>query len=1220
MDWKESFDPGTLQTGLKYFKQGKVKGLKEDDNGNASAKVLGQRVHNVKVIGYGKGVVLGLCDCSVSRRGLFCNHTAAVCYALDFRNGVPILEEAQIEEYDPLKELFGDKPARKLFFDLRQITSKYDFDNKMISEARGLVNKGEAWLEEVLLGYDRYLINGKMKLYASASFKNKRFNRVDTFSMSIGREGIDQSYCSACGHNFYPTFFSRYSQSFCVHQVAFLMLLSAYIIKYNPGDETDINANKVLSEFKQIRSERMIDEEVSRTKTLSLIPKITRDSNSFALSFRIGSKKLNAVKNLSELVETYEKKGTVQYGSNLISFVNEDFADESLSVYDFIKERVKEINDINAQIRSNRYYYGEGIKIGNSIHLSGTAIDDFYDLFNGRNVEYIDKVKGNRKASELKLREREISFELSVSPYMGSDKSFNGVKVEGDMPAIIEGNKYRYFIQDSYLSRLGEESSRRLLPFMSIASNTGKVSFVVGEKNLAGFFYRVLPELKEGGEIEVNEINENLIHKNLPPEAHFLFLLDIEDGFIKCKPKVSYDESSFDLMMPDGDFPEEEFRDIQEERRVSNELLEIFPDYDKKEKEYSLVQSDDAVFDILDIGISKLLSMGEVQGTDAINRLKIRRTPTINIGVSVESDIMNLEVKTQDISQKELLDLLSSYRLKKRYHRLGNGDYVVFGDSERSSLDMLSSVMDSMNLSLKEFVEGKLHLPLYRALYLDKMLEDHDEIAADRDRHFRSLVKNFKTVKDSDYETPPTILPIMRKYQIYGYKWFRTLFQFGFGGILADDMGLGKTLQLISVILAQKNEGESGTALVVCPASLIYNWMEEIEKFAPSLNAAAIAGNLKNRKEILKTYSDYDVVVTSYDLLRRDIGLYDGLSFNLEVVDEAQYIKNPKTGIAKAVKVVKASKKAALTGTPIENRLSELWSIFDFLMPGFLYTYEQFSRMFETPITKNKDEDATESLKKMVSPFILRRLKGDVLKDLPDKIEEVRYSRFEEDQQRLYDAQVLHMKQMLEETEALSGEGRIKILAELTKIRQICCDPSLIFEDYKGSSAKKDSCIELVQSAIDGNHRILLFSQFTSMLALLEKSLKKEKIPYYKITGSTPKEERVSLVHDFNEGDVPLFLISLKAGGTGLNLVGADVVIHYDPWWNVAAQNQATDRAHRIGQTREVSVYRIIVKDTIEEKILKMQEAKKDLADAILSGETTSIAKMSKDELMELLS
>lgn len=526
----------------------------------------------------------------------------------------------------------------------------------------------------------------------------------------------------------------------------------------------------------------------------------------------------------------------------------------------------------------------------------------------------------------------------------------------------------------------------------------------------------------------------------------------------------------------------------------------------------------------------------------------------------------------------------------------------------------------AMNLKDKELLKGKLKLPMYRTLYLDKLLEENESVYNHRDSRFREVVKEFKTVKDADFEEPASLSKVMRKYQKDGYKWLRTLENWQFGGILADDMGLGKTLQVIAVLLAAKEEGKQGSSLVVTPASLVFNWGAELEKFAPELKVSLITGTQEERQKKIDTCREADVVVTSYDLLKRDISLYEDKEFNYEIIDEAQYIKNYTTASAKAVKVIHSRIRFALTGTPIENRLSELWSIFDFLMPGFLYTYEVFKREIETPIVKNDDENAMKRLQKMVSPFILRRLKEDVLKDLPEKLEEYRYVRLGGEQQKVYDAQVLHMKEQISgQNKEEFNKNKLQVLAELTRLRQICCDPSLCFENYNGERAKLEACLDLISSAIDGRHRILVFSQFTSMLEILQNKLIESGISFFLITGSTSKEKRLELVRRFNEGEVPVFLISLKAGGVGLNLTGADVVIHYDPWWNLAAQNQATDRAHRIGQTRKVTVYKLIARHTIEEKIQKLQETKKNLADQVMSGEGANLGSMSQEEILELL-
>lgn len=493
----------------------------------------------------------------------------------------------------------------------------------------------------------------------------------------------------------------------------------------------------------------------------------------------------------------------------------------------------------------------------------------------------------------------------------------------------------------------------------------------------------------------------------------------------------------------------------------------------------------------------------------------------VSVGVSVSGGLLDLNITTDDVSGKELLDILKNYQLKKKYYRLKNGEFV---DLQEQNLEMLAELMKTLQLSPKEFVKGKMHIPAYRTLYLDQMLENNESIYSNRDRHFREIVKGFKTIKDADFEEPESLSGIMRNYQKNGYKWLRTLEAWKFGGILADDMGLGKTLQVIAVLLAAKEEKQSGTSLVVAPAR----------------NA--------------------DVLVTSYDLLKRDIDQYDQKEFLYEIIDEAQYIKNHTTAAAKA------------------------------------------------------------RLQKMVSPFILRRLKEDVLKDLPEKLEEIRYVKFEDTQQKLYDAQVLHMKEKLaSQDEGEFNKNKLWILAELTKLRQICCSPSLCFENYRGESAKADACMQLIQSAIDGGHRMLLFSQFTSMLAILQDKLEKEGIEYFIITGETSKPKRQELVKKFNAGKTPVFLISLKAGGVGLNLTGADVVIHYDPWWNLAVQNQATDRVHRIGQTKKVTAYKLIARNTIEEKIQKLQETKRDLAEQIIGGEMGQLGSMSREDLLELL-
>ena len=343
------------------------------------------------------------------------------------------------------------------------------------------------------------------------------------------------------------------------------------------------------------------------------------------------------------------------------------------------------------------------------------------------------------------------------------------------------------------------------------------------------------------------------------------------------------------------------------------------------------------------------------------------------------------------------------------------------------------------------------------------------------------------------------------------------------------------------------------------------------------------------------------------------------MDFRYQIIDEAQYIKNAATQASRAVKSISAKTRFALTGTPMENHLGELWSIFDFLMPGFLFTYQKFKKTFETPIVRDGSREALERLHRMIGPFLLRRLKKDVLKELPSKMETVLYSQMEGEQKRIYTASAAALKERLLAGELETGEDRMQILAELLRLRQICCDPSLCFPRYKGGSAKLETCMELLENGTRAGHKILLFSQFTSMLDVIAGRLSKEKIRFYMLTGATPKGRRMQMVSDFQKDDVMVFLISLKAGGTGLNLTAADVVIHYDPWWNAAAQDQATDRAHRMGQENQVTVFRLVTSHTVEENILKLQERKRDLADSVVTEGTGSFAGLTREDLLAML-
>ena len=587
----------------------------------------------------------------------------------------------------------------------------------------------------------------------------------------------------------------------------------------------------------------------------------------------------------------------------------------------------------------------------------------------------------------------------------------------------------------------------------------------------------------------------------------------------------------------------------------------------------------------------------------------------MDVGVSLSGDMLELNITTDGLSIDEVAEILSKYNRKKKYYRLKNGNIIRLG----SEFDTLADITSDLQLKAKQLADGSVQIPKFRALYIDEQLREGGKIHTHKNKDFKSLIRNMKTIGDNDFEVPSQLENIMREYQKYGFMWIKTLYNNGFGGILADDMGLGKTLQVIAFLLSEKLENaDEKISLIVCPASLVYNW--KIEKFAPELNAKIITGNANDRRELIADRAGYDVMITSYDLLKRDIDEYENIDFFCQVIDEAQYIKNHTTQVSRAVKEICAGFKLALTGTPVENRLSELHSIFEYLMPGFLYSYKRFRNEIEVPVVQENDENVMKRLQKIIGPFVLRRLKKDVLKELPDKLEKCMYIQMDDEQQRLYDAHAKRLKMQLENsTDSEFISGKLQVLSELTKLRQICCNPLLLYDDYKGGAAKLEVCLDMISEAVENGHKILMFSQFTTMFAYIQEGLDKRGIKYYTLTGTTKKEKRIELVERFNTDDVPVFCISLKAGGTGLNLTAADIVIHYDPWWNIAVENQATDRAHRIGQKNVVNVYKLITKGTIEENIIRLQDKKRELADNILGGESGMSGNFSREELIEIL-
>ena len=571
--------------------------------------------------------------------------------------------------------------------------------------------------------------------------------------------------------------------------------------------------------------------------------------------------------------------------------------------------------------------------------------------------------------------------------------------------------------------------------------------------------------------------------------------------------------------------------------------------------------------------------------------------PNITLDISQSRNgYMNMKLDIEGVDSNEYREIFSSYKNNNRLYRMKNGAYLDLKDND---LEQAFKLIDILNI-YNDF--DNMKIPNNKAIYLEKLIEDEDLSFVNGSKYVSNVVKKFDKVKSKNYEVPKDLNATLRDYQVSGFEFFKTLSDYQFGGILADEMGLGKTIQTIAFLLSNKDK----KSIVITPTALIYNWKNELEKFAPTLKVGLLHAAKSEREKILDNIDNYDVILTTYTTYKNDIDKYKNINFDYCIIDEAQNIKNPDAIITKAIKNVNAKVKFALTGTPIENNLMELWSIFDFIMPGYLYNKSKFKSIFV-----NNDKNIIE-LKNLIKPFILRRTKKEVITELPDKIEQKIIIDLEKEHKRAYKGYVNLITRKIKE----NNQDNITVFSYLTKLRQLCLSPELMVKNYQGKNSKLDVLINIINDSSD--EKILVFSQFTKVLEVIGKRLNEENISYSYLDGKTSAKDRVKLVEEFNTNNNKVFLISLKAGGTGLNLVGADVVIHYDPWWNLSAENQATDRTYRIGQKRNVQVYKLITKNSIEEKIYELQKRKETLIDSMLSTNQTFISKLSKEDIMNL--
>ena len=942
---------------------------------------------------------------------------------------------------------------------------------------------------------------------------------------------------------------------------------------------SDAGVRSLVDLYGRLRRGRRIGLEGDKVR---ITPTMEVDGGRLTLRFTIGSKKQYVLKDIADFVSCCNTGAEKRYGVELtVVHLPESFDEFSAKLMAFICGVFREKSE-----------YLEGtVQVGKEqrdrLRLTAGGVDEFIELCSGQYVTCDDRLK----SGDVRLIEPNVNcvpFGLSI------ERAASGYDLKSSLGkySVVHGKKYKYIFTAGRVYPVTDAYYGAVMPLIIATEAHGKL--YIAESDMSQFYNSVITRLTEFTEIDAHGIDLS-VFEAAPLELK-VYIAAGTGGSVVTEVRAGYDsETDVDIFNDNISYPF--VRDYESENAFIDILRRYYPEYPLLE-----LTDEEDIYALLRDGLREMMGVAEVYLSDDIKRIKVKKPPKIRVGVRLKSDLLALELSSDEYTSEQIAEILSAYRSRKNYVRLTDGTFVDLVDPS------LAALGDMTALASEE--DGELTMPIYYAPYVNSELRD-GSFTLDRSAEFKQIIKDLSGAEQSLADVPKALKNVLRNYQKAGYRWLKTLSRLGFGGILADDMGLGKSLQIISLLLSERG----GTSIIVCPTTLVLNWINEFEKFAPEMKVLAISGDSEERKNLVSTFGGYDVIITSYELLRRDSELYGDMQFKFAVIDEAQYIKNPETKNARAVKTLRAEHRFALTGTPVENNLAELWSIFDFLMPGYLFSYPRYRDTLESEIVHGSD-DAANKLSGLIKPFILRRLKSAVLKELPPKMESDVVCPLESEQKEVYTANLGLVRESVE----AAGEkvNKVVVLGMLTKLRQICCEPRLVYSNYEGNSAKLEACLDLVRTATAAGHKVLVFSQFTTMLDVLKNRLSDEKISYYLLKGETPKAERVKLVSRFNADETSVFLISLKAGGTGLNLTGADVVIHYDPWWNESVMNQATDRAYRIGQDKPVQVYKLIMKDSIEERIMKMQERKNALSGLVMNA-ASSAANLKYEDILQLL-
>ena len=885
----------------------------------------------------------------------------------------------------------------------------------------------------------------------------------------------------------------------------------------------------------------------------------------YIAEFWIGDNSLALMKSINEFIYCMENKRFLSLNDNFVYNPHKHILNE---------EAEKIISYINKKISSKDSK--EKRIIGRYFEIKAEDLKEFLMLLENNKSIFFNYDYVNYKAEVIKEM-LPIHFNIKLKEEKIS------VTTTNKMPIPLN-NSLEVFLYDRKIYLPNEEQIKFLKVIYKPLMDKGQVILANNEENLVKIL-RILSNITE--DISLGEGVKRLVTSLIKPEFYFTKVNDD----IYCKVDINYSIGKITLLK---DINKLSFiRDNIYEEKIVMEMEKL--KFIRDDSKFKFIGEDEDIYNLLSVRFKELLKEGKVYLTKDFKDIRLIKGKDLDYSFIEEDEGYYFKVKGFTI--KELNSALHDMKNKKGFYKTKNNNYL---DLKDKTVIRILNILDSLDIS-----DDNITIDKNKMLYINESLKNQGTAFDKGEETIKELDKGLSNRKQR--EVPDDLNAKLRNYQVEGFNWLNEIANLKVGGILADEMGLGKTIQIIAFLLSQKGK----KSIVITPTSLIYNWRDEFNKFAPSLNVGIIHGDKKSRSVMME--KEFDVIVTTYGLIKNDYEYYKEKEFDFCIIDEAQNIKNSKAQNTKYVKAIKASCRIALSGTPMENNLMELWSIFDYIMPGYLLSEAKFKE-------KYLKEDIYDELKELIKPFILRRLKKDVIDELPDKIEKKFMVEMEKNQKAVYQSYIKEVRQKL-----YSGEdNKITVFSYLTKLRQLCLDPSLILDDYVGRSAKIEAALNIVNMAIAENRKLLIFSQFTSVLQKLGDELSEKNIGYLYLDGSTKANKRVEMVKEFNESEeLKIFLISLKAGGTGLNLTSSDLVLHFDPWWNPAIEDQATDRAHRIGQQNIVEVIKLIAKDSVEENIIRLQEDKRELINKVISGEeigSNVIGKLSRDEIIDLFS